>query len=89
MNNRPETLDLGERSLQLGLLVSGLRGQIAHQPMQRIDVGWERGEIEIHAASLTSACGDTHADHRYESIRRKPADGQSLLAQPATAGRHR
>jgi hypothetical protein len=49
MNDRPETLDLGARPLQLGPLVGGLRGQIAHQPMQRIDVGWERGEIEIHA----------------------------------------
>ena len=89
MNDRLETLDLGERSLQLGLLVRGSRGQIAHQPMQCIDIGGKRGKIEIHAASLTSARGDTHADHCRESIRRKPADGQSLLAQPATAGRHR
>jgi hypothetical protein len=49
MNNRSKTFDLGARLLQLGPLISGLSGQVAHQPMQRIDVGWERGEIEIHA----------------------------------------
>ena len=58
MNDRPKTLDLGQRSLQLGLLVSGLRGQIAHQPMQRIDVGWERGEIEIHAGKSNAGSRD-------------------------------
>ena len=49
MNDRPETLDLDARSLQLGPLIGGLRGHVAYQPMQRIDIGWERGEIEIHA----------------------------------------
>jgi hypothetical protein len=40
MNDRPETLDLGARSLQLGPLIGSLRGQVAYQPMQGIDVGW-------------------------------------------------
>jgi hypothetical protein len=59
MNNRPETLDLGARSFQLGSLVNGLRGEVAHKPMQRIDIGGKRGEIEIHAASLTPARDDS------------------------------
>jgi hypothetical protein len=58
MNNRPETLDLGARSLQLGSLVSSLYDEVAHQPMQRIDVGGKRGEIEIHAGK--SNAGSRH-----------------------------
>jgi len=80
LNDQPEALNLGTGSLQLSPLVIGSSGQVAHQPMQGIDVGGKRGEIEIHAASLASACGDTHADHYRESIHRKPANGQSLLA---------
>jgi hypothetical protein len=49
MNDRTKTLDLGARSLQLGPLIGGLRGHVAYQPMQSIDIGGERGEIEIHA----------------------------------------
>jgi hypothetical protein len=49
LNDQSQALDLGACSRQLGSLTSGLRGQVAHQPMQRIDIGGERGEIEIHA----------------------------------------
>ena len=97
LNDQSEVLDLGARLRQFGSLVSGLSGQLAHQPMQGIDVGGKRGEIEIHPASLTPACGSTHADHCRESIRRKPANGQSLLTRlrpdaisvPGRANRHR
>jgi len=53
-------LDLSARLRQLGSLVNGLSGQVAYQPMQGIDVCGKRGEIEIHAASLTPARGDAH-----------------------------
>jgi hypothetical protein len=49
LNHQPKTLDLSPHSRKLSSLIRGLRGKIAHQPMQRIDIGGERGEIEIHA----------------------------------------
>ena len=49
LNDQSQALDLGTRPRQLGSLIGGLGGHVAYQPMQRIDIGWERGEIEIHA----------------------------------------
>ena len=54
MNDRPETLYLGPCLRKLGSLVGGLGGHVTYQPMQRIDIGGERGEIEIHAGELNS-----------------------------------
>jgi len=55
LNDEPETLDLGLHPCKLGLVPCGLRGQLAHQPMQGIDIGGERGEIEIHAQEFNAS----------------------------------
>jgi hypothetical protein len=36
------------RLRQLGSVARGLRGKLAHQPVQSIDVSRQCGEIEIH-----------------------------------------
>jgi hypothetical protein len=59
-----------------------LRGQVTHQGVQRTDIDWQRGEIEVHAARLMPSRSNTQRNHRRESISRK------LQAHPATAGRH-
>jgi hypothetical protein len=48
-NDEPETLDLGPYLRKLGSITHRLRDQLAHQPMQRIDISGERGEVEVHA----------------------------------------
>jgi len=50
----PEPLDLGLCPHKLSSVVRYLRGQLMHQPMQRIDVDRERGEIEIHAREFNA-----------------------------------
>jgi hypothetical protein len=47
-NDKPEFVDLGFRPGKLGTLSGDLRGQLTHQGVQRTDVDWQRGEIEIH-----------------------------------------
>jgi hypothetical protein len=43
-----EPLHLGTRRCKLRAIIGYLRGQLAHQTMQGIDVDGQRGEIEIH-----------------------------------------
>ena len=81
-NDEPESADLGLRPRKLGTLSGHLRGQVTHQGVQRTDIDWQRGEIEVHAARLMPSRSNTQRDHRRESISRK------LQAHPATAGRH-
>jgi hypothetical protein len=37
------------RCSKLCVIIGHLRGKLAHQSLQRIDLGRQRGEIEIHA----------------------------------------
>jgi hypothetical protein len=54
LNDQPETLDLGPCLHKLGSVTCCLSDQLAHQPMQRIGVGGEHGEIEIHAGEFNA-----------------------------------
>ena len=54
LNDQPETLDLDPCLHKFGSVTRCLRDQLAHQPMQRIGVGGERGEIEIHAGEFNA-----------------------------------
>jgi len=47
-NDEPEALDLGLRPRKLGAIAILLCGQLAYQPMQRIDVIRQSIEIEGH-----------------------------------------
>ena len=49
LDDEPEPLHLGARRRKLRVVVDHLRGKLAHQPMQGIDIDRQRGEIEIHA----------------------------------------
>lgn len=55
LNDKSKALDLGPYLRKLGSVPRGLRGQLAHHPMQRIDIGGERGEIEIHVCESNSS----------------------------------
>ena len=72
-NNQPEALDLGLCLGKFRSIRRDLRGQVMHQPMQRIDIRRQRGEIEIHTQSLIPAGNDTHGDCHRESISRRGA----------------
>jgi hypothetical protein len=50
LNDETEPLDLGLRLNELGAIAILLRGQLAYQPMQRIDVIRQSVEIEGHAS---------------------------------------
>ena len=47
-NDETEFVDLGFRPGKLGTLSGHLRGQVTHQGVQRTDIDWQRGEIEVH-----------------------------------------
>jgi hypothetical protein len=47
-NDKPEFVDLGFRPGKLCTSSGHLRGQLTHQGVQRTDIDWQRGEIEIH-----------------------------------------
>jgi hypothetical protein len=52
LDDQPEPLHLGTRRSKLRVIVGHLRGKLAHQPMQCIDIDRQRGKVEIHAQSL-------------------------------------
>jgi hypothetical protein len=47
-DDEPQPFHLGTRRSQLRVIIGHLRGKLAHQPMQGIDIDRQRGEIEIH-----------------------------------------
>ena len=58
-NDQPEFVDLGFRPRKLGTLSGHLRGQVTHQGVQRTDIDWQRGEIEVHVCE-SNAGGKQH-----------------------------
>jgi hypothetical protein len=73
-NDEPESLDLSLRLGKLGSIVRHLRSQVTHQPVQRIDVRRQRGEINVHARNLRDSSNHSDDDHRCESISRRQTD---------------
>src|SRR5437870_7855888 len=55
LNDEPEPLDLGLRLGKLRTLPRHLPSQVAHQPVQRVDLNRQRGEINVHAQD-SNAC---------------------------------
>jgi hypothetical protein len=54
LDDEPEPLHLGTRRSKLRVIIDYLRGKLAHQPMQCINIGRKRGEIEIHAPEFNT-----------------------------------
>jgi hypothetical protein len=49
LDDEPEPIHLGTRRSKSRVIIGHLGGELAHQPMQCIDIDRQRGEIEIHA----------------------------------------
>ena len=52
-DDKLESLDLGLRLSKLGSIVRHLRSEVTHQVVQRINVRRQRGDIDVHAQTLT------------------------------------
>jgi hypothetical protein len=48
-----------------------LRSQITHQPMQRLGISRQCGEIDLHTKILIPNRKSSHEDHAHESISRR------------------
>lgn len=84
LNDESETLDLRTGLGKLGPIAILLRGQLAYQPMQRIDVIRQSIEIEGHVSECKTAAQKRHANPPHESIGRasRSSSGNGRAPQP-------